>query len=202
MIGASPFRRVLPSSAVVIATLLACFVHFTLPRMDRLRAARAEFEALCQRADDVEIPSTPVTGPDDQQVEHLVNHVEKLNAAVAEPTGVYDQLVEMARATELQVESITPSRAEAAGGRLDLFGWTMVAVGSFQEVINFVDALSAQEGIHRVASIRLAPAMGATAPSDLTFTLSVEYAQVVVPNVLKVHAVPVPPPEFNRETLP
>lgn len=202
MIEASQYRRILPSTAVVLAILLGCFVQFTMPRMDRLNAARAEYEALRDQADGTKRSSVPIAVPDDRQIEQLVRNVEALNSAVADPTRVYDRLIEMARVAGLQVESITPSRAETAGTRIDLFGWTMVAIGPFESIVGFVDALNGQEGLHRIASIRLAPSMGISTPSDLTFTISVEYARVLVPDVLATQVRMKTPPDATREATP
>lgn len=184
MIDPRQLRSIMPAIAVVMTALLAAFAHFTLPRMETLGALRTEYEGLNEQAAEIGRPSVQPAAPDTGAVAQFVDHVQALNSMIGEPSSAYDRLVEMARCHGLQVESIKPSRSEKESGRIELFGWIMVATGEFAQAVEFIDALNATEGLHRVASLRLAPAMGANSTA-LTLTLNVEFVRVLVPDSLR-----------------
>jgi len=177
-------RSVMPALVVMVTALLGAFAQFTLPRMERLNALHAEYEGLSEYAAESEHPSGPQAGPEERDVAPFVERLEALNAAIADPSSAYDRLVDLARRSALQVESITPSRAEKESSRMELFGWTMAGTGEFAAVVDFIDALNSTAGLHRVASMRLAPAMGADSTA-LTLTLNVEFVRVLVPESLR-----------------
>ncbi len=183
MTNSRQLRSVLPAAAVVVAALLAAFAQFTLPRMEKLGVLRAECEVLSERIDESGPASSLRVLPEARDVVQFVKHVQAVNAVIAEPSKAYDHLVDLARRNGLQVESISPSRAEKESGRFDQFGWTMVAVGKFAAIVEFVDALNSAEGLHRIASMRVTPAMGADS-TILTLNVNVEFVRVLVPELL------------------
>lgn len=180
MIDPRQIRSILPATAVVVTALLGGFAHVTLPRMKTLSTLRAEYETLSEQAALTGRPSALPVATDAQEVTQFVKHVQAANAVIAEPNDAHDHLLDLARLHALQVESITPSRSENEGGRVDLFGWAMTATGGFAAIVEFIDALNSTPGLCRVGSMRLTPAMG-TDSAALTLNLNVEFVRVHVP---------------------
>ena len=183
MMQSRQFRAVLPAAAVVVTILVAAFAQITLPRMNQLSGLRAEYEALSAQAAEAGPAPARRTVPEAREVVQFISHVQAVNAVIADPGSAYDRLVDLARRGGLRVESISPSHAEKENDRLDQFGWSMVATGSFAAIVEFVDALNSSEGLHRIASLRLAPAMGADSAA-VTLNLNVEFVRLPVPETL------------------
>lgn len=173
-------RRILPASAVVAAVLIAAFMNFSMPRMERLRSLERECEALVESGHMT--PATASAVPFREPVE-VMESVTAANAASGDPAVAYDRLLGLARGAGLQVESITPNAPHVAGDRFESSSWTLVATGPFGAAVTFVDALETASALHRVESIRLVPAM-AGEPNHLTLTVSIESVRIVIPEAL------------------
>lgn len=181
---ASLFRRILPTLAVVLASLAALATHLSAPRIDRLARLRAERAQLTEQAaerEDAAPTASVIAAHRLDEIAPLTGRIQALNAALADPNSTYDDLADLIRRSGLEVESAAPGRVEIVDQRVEVFGWNVVAVGSFDETTALLDSLHELPGLTRLASMRLGPAPAGKRPGDLALHLDVEFVRVVIP---------------------
>lgn len=184
---ASLLRRILPTLAIVLASLAALATHLSAPRIDRLARLRAERAQLSEQAaerEDAAPTANFIAAHQFDEIAPLTGRLQSLNAALADPNSTYDDLADLIRRSGLDVESAAPGRVEIVDQRVEVFGWNVVAVGSFDQTTALLDSLHELPGLTRLASMRLGPAPAGKRPGDLALHLDVEFVRIVLPDHL------------------
>ncbi len=183
----SLIRRTLPTLVIVLASLGALAAHLSAPRIERLAQLRIERERLAEQVD--LLAADPprqnlVAAHDPAEIEPLMAELQGQSDALTDPNAAYDALADLIRRIGLEIESASPHPGEELDSGLRTFGWSVVAIGSFDKAAALLDALHELPGLTRLASMRLAPAPAGTRADELVLHLIVEFVRMELPDQL------------------
>jgi hypothetical protein len=169
-------RRQLVAQAAIGVTL--CFGAYMLladgPRT-RLQTARAEVQGLQAQVQGAESmrDRIPAITKSLEAVERESAQVNQMGKAARDERGLFAALMALAAKHQVRLDELNPTRMGPGGakettakttGQADVaVGYSMVAVGAYENIAGFLAAVSTELGYVAVRTVRLAPEPNDTA---------------------------------------
>lgn len=196
--AAPPGKRQLMFALGISVAACAAWYLGLRPVEQKLHDSRAQLKALTSQlaAFDQLVANEP---PIRSVIDDLVARGRRANRAASassDPTRLYDNIHELARATNVKLARVEPagSRARAAAASPDKnafkgaesFGYSIEIAGGYENVCNFIDACERRLGVSKVVAFHISAQSAPTSPGGeplLTAIVETVHLKLAIPNI-------------------
>lgn len=152
-------RQGLATMAIAGAIIVADWMFIAAPALARRDAAQARLDRASETLAALDLPAGANRNDALDTLRERATRIEESGALAREPLRIYDAILALADQNNVQIDRMDPT---AAGGALSdeaviATGFEIEALGAFEDVLHFMDAIERDAGYARIAAASLEP---------------------------------------------